>query len=318
MYKTILKRNTMDKYLINQLLNWEIEEEKFPIFEELINDMKIQNFELFVELDWQCISSMKFLTLDFIRIHFGYLDINILLTNQHFDEDFLIEMIENLLSQSEKDYNIFQILDMIFLKYKNLSVQFRNKYFPTKNLNKIKKSKKEKKIYNVNTSFENIINYIQDNYPNDYENLDMKALSSYKVLSSEFIIRHADKLDFKIIFTHQKIDADSIKSMNLFQEIPLAPLLTANNDLNFDFIRDLDSDLFENKKLNKQIRDKVLKGTLKLCSPERYNHTHWFRKTRKIHDDCIVNHPVYKVYNFDKYRTTFFLDVHPYIIQELS
>lgn len=310
MYKTILKRNTNE---IDQLINWKIEEEKFPIFEELINDMKIHDFELFVELDWQCISSMKFLTLDFIRMNFSHLDVNILLTTQNFDEDFLVEMIEILLPRFGKNYEIFQILKMMFCMYKDISIHFRNKYYPTKNFNKTKKIKKEKKTYTVNTSFENIINYIEENYFDDYNKLDMKAISSYKILSHEFIIRHSVRLDFKIIFTHQKVDIELIKKMSSFQDIPLAPLLTANNDLNFDFILDLKSDLFINEKLNKQIGDKIMKGSLKLCSPERYNHTHWFRCSRKIYDDCIVNHPSYKLYNFDTYQTTFFLDVHPYI-----
>lgn len=308
MYKTILKRNEQ----INQVINYEIEEEKFPIFEELINDMKIDDFE---KLDWQCISSMKFLTIDFIRMHFSYLDINIILTNQILNEEFLIEMIETLLPKSGKNYDILQILKMIFSIYKDLSIQFRNKYYPNKNINKTKKSKKEKKIYLVNTSFENIISYIQENYYDDYNKLDFKAISSYKTLSHEFILRHAIKLDFKVIFTHQKVTPELIKKMNAFNEIPLAPMLTANNDLNFDFILELNSDLFLNTKLNKQIGDKVLKGSLKLCSPERYNHTHWVRKTKKIYDDCIIQASAYKVYNFDKYQTTFFLDVHPKITQ---
>lgn len=320
MYKTILKRNTnMEKHIVDQFINWTVEDEKFPIFEELINDTKNHEFELFVDLDWQCISSMKGLTIDFIRMNFDHLDVNILLTHQQqsLTEDFFIEMIETLLPTSGKNYDIFQILKMIFSVYSdNLSIQFTNKYYPTKNFQKQKKVKKEKKNYIVNTSFENIINYIEENYYDDYNKLDMKAISSYKVLSHEFIIRHAKKLDYKVIFTHQKVDHELIKKMSGIKEIPLAPLMTANNDLNFDFFLELDTDLFINPKLNKQIGDKVMKGSLKLCYPERYNHTYWYRLTKKIYDDGVLNHPAYKLYSFDTYKTTMFMDIHPYITKE--
>lgn len=315
-YSKILKRNDIiDKEIFDELFKKEDTQERFPIFEELLIDIKIHDFESFVEFDWQCISSMKYLTLDFIRINFDHLDVNNLLTFQNLPEHFIVEMIETLLPRSGKDYDIFQILNKIFTFYKNLSIKFRNKYYPKHLHLPFQKKIKIKKQKEVRTSeeFENIINYIEENYNDDYMKLDMKTLSSYKFLSHSFMIRHAKKFDYKVLFNIQKVNFDVIHKLSLIDEIPLAPLLNANNDLTFDFILNINCDIFIDEKTNKQIGDKVLKGSLKMCNPERYNHIHWYRKEKKIYDDNVLTHRAYKLYNFNTYQTTMFMDLHPYI-----
>ena len=176
-----------------QMLSQETIIGTFPLLEELLRDMKHQQPHLFIELDWNSLSSIKYWSLDFIREFFEYFNVNVLLTCQSFSEEFLTEIV--LIT----DYNV-NVIKTIYCIY-NPTIEFKRRFILTCNVDKIVKIKKS---YKINKSFENIINYIQDNDIKEYNRLDLKAISSFKLLSQDFVSRHFENLDINILFNNHK------------------------------------------------------------------------------------------------------------------
>jgi hypothetical protein len=295
------------KLVINKQNKLVVVEDRFGIFEELVIDMEEQNPELFEKLDWNCISCISNLSIDFIEKNFFLLNIkSVLINNKNIKEQFFVRLIEDLLPKSGIDYDIFDILKTIFSHHKRLSCEFTNKYYCTKNLSKIKKQK-VKTEGNINEPFENIINYIEENYYEEYEKLDMKTISSYRFLSENFMIRHALNLDYSVLFTHQKLSKELLIKLSEIKSIPLASLVNSRK-YTVNFLLGLNPIL--DTVISKQISKMTIKGHLKFVEPETYDHIHWFRSSHKIYDDCIIQHKSYKLIEYNYSKTTFFLDIH--------
>lgn len=284
--------------------NFETFDGTFPLLEELLSDMEEQKPDLFIQLDWLSLSSVKYWSHNFIREFFEFFNINVLLTCQMFTEEFLIEIIEVLIPRSKNSINVNTVIKAIHSVY-NVSVEFKNKYSYS-DVNTFK-PKKVKKIYKVNTSFENIINYIQTNNLAEYNRLDLKALSSFKLLSEDFICRHFEKLDKNMLFTHQKMTNSFISMINDYNGIPFNCLLISHlRQLNLEFIFELNFKFLKNPKYLAQIQRNILNGTLDLF--ENNDEKYFFRNKTGINDDTTILINPKKTLIATNSLDTFFLD----------
>jgi hypothetical protein len=281
----------------------------FSLFEELINDTLEREPETFYNFDWCCISSMKGLNLDFIRMNYLFLDFNILISTQNMTEDFLIEIIEYILPKMNLSKLVtFDIISKILKIYKNtLSLTFVKKY-NVSSVSPIKRKTLMKKFEpKENSTFETIIDYIQIFNPEEYLVLDKLAISRYRNLSEKFILKHFEVLDLNSLITCQgkNMSFEFLKELNNLKKISIGSILTSKTDTTFEFLFNLGSFDEKSKKI---IGSKIMKGNLKMVLPETFNHVHWFRKERKIYDDCIIYPKNYKMIN---HTDTLWIDVHP-------
>lgn len=276
----------------------------FPLLEELLRDMEDQQPYLFIELDWTSLSSIKYWSYDFIREYFEYFNTHALLTCQSFTEEFLIEIIEVLIPQSKNEIDIFSVIKTIHCICKP-SIEFKNK-FPLVTGSKGTKIVKTKKIYKINRSFENIINYIQDTDLEEYNRLDLKAISSFKLLSENFVTRHFERLDENILFTHQKFSNSYINLINEYVGIPFNAMFISHiRQLNLQFILQLNTAFLKNYK--SQIADKITNGTLSLIEN---NDSYFFRNKTGINDDTTLIIHKRNTNAITSSLDTFFLDAY--------
>lgn len=258
----------------------------FPLLEELLRDMEDHQPYLFIELDWNSLSSIKYWSHGFVREFFDYLNVNVLLTCQSFSEEFLIEILTVLIPESKNQIDTNSVIKTIHCIC-NPSIEFKNMFpLATGQLKapKCNKNLKNKKIYKVNQSFENIINYIQDNNKDEYNKLDLKAISSFKLLSEDFVSRHFERLDKKILFTHQKFTNKFINLINEYDGIPFNAMFISHiRQMNLQFIFNLDKSFL--KDYQSQIQHKITNGTLELIENKQ---KYFFRNKTGINDDTTL------------------------------
>jgi hypothetical protein len=242
-----------------------IQDKKHNLFEFLLNCLKKTNIDDFVNLDWKCLSAMKGLSLNFIRENFRYFNVYILITCNNFDENFLTEILDGLIPFNETHFNMIFDKARIINVYKKtntyiLSEQFNSRVYPACNI--VYKEFKESNR-TINVSFENIVNYIKQEHPKEYRKLDVKCFSSFKSLSSDFVLTHIDNLNINMLFTHQKFDLDFIRKLNTIVDIPFNCLFISHKKiLSIDFILELMP--FEKILKHEKIIEKFKKNSLSL------------------------------------------------------
>jgi hypothetical protein len=278
----------------------------FPLLEELLRDMEDQQPYLFIELDWTSLSSIKYWSYDFIREFFEYFNTSVLLTCQSFTEEFLVEIMQVLIPKSKNQIDINSVIKTIHCICKP-SLEFKRQ-FPLNTTgpkgSKGTKSVKTKKNYKINQSFENIINYIQDTDPKEYSRLDLKSISSFKLLSENFVTRHFEKLDKNILFCHQKFSNSYITLINEYNGIPFNAMFVSHiRQLNLQFIFELNKTFLKNYK--SQIVDKIVNKTLSLLEN---NESYFFRNKTGINDDMTISISQRNTKTITSSLDTFFLD----------
>lgn len=245
----------------------EVNDSNYSLFELHLNDLKDNNPFDFYNIDWKCLSAMKGLSLNFIRENFKYFNIYTLITTNNFTEKFLIEILDRLIPFNEQHFNMIfdkaKILKVFKQTNKNiLSEHFESRvYEPSKNV--YKEFKGSKTLMNV--SFENIVNYLKQEHPKEYLELDVKSLSSFRPLSQDFVLTHIHKLDVGMLFTNQKFDLNFIKRLNKIVDVPFNPLFTSHIKLiSLDFILELIhfDKTVKNEKNMKKIKKSIITNVL--------------------------------------------------------
>jgi hypothetical protein len=294
-------------------INFETFDATFPLLEELLRDMKEQKPVLFRDLDWTSLSSVRYWSHNFVRDFFEFFNINYLVTYQMFSEEFLIEIIEVLIPKCKIPIDVNIVIKTVNCIYKNVTPEFKNKYTHVNSVNsknvKLNSVNKVKKTYTVNKSFENIINYIQDNDIDEYNRLDLKAVSSFKLLSEDFISRHFEKLDLNMIFTHQKLSNSFISLINDYNGLPFNCLLISHiRQLTLEFLFQLDKKVLKNPKYLPQIQKRIYNGNLNLTDSHNKDEKYFFRNKTGINDDSTLTIISKKNLINNTSLDTFFLD----------
>ena len=147
------------------------------LFEKLITESNELDY------DWKCISGMQYLSEKFIKKNIKYLDIQVLVTTQSFSEKFLFELIEDLvvtLPNPEKTKEtVVRILYTI--QRRKLSNEFVAKYPEPREVHEKNTSRASlKETTEYSDVIERIVNYIQDEHPDHYSQIDFNALSCYR------------------------------------------------------------------------------------------------------------------------------------------
>lgn len=248
----------------------ESSENDYTLFELLLNDLKEDKIFDFLNLDWKCLSAMKGFSLNFIRENFRYFNVYTLITCNNFNEKFLAEILDRLIPFNEQHFNtIFdkgRVLNVCKQSKKLiLSDAFNSRVYPV-----CKTVYKEYREPLINVSFENIVNYLKQDHPKEYLELDVKCLSSFRQLSYNFVLEHIHKLDINMLFTNQKFDLDFIKKLNQIVDIPFNPLFVSHiKQLSLEFILELIP--FEKTVRDKKNRDKIKKTILTNILPVTFN-----------------------------------------------
>ena len=184
------------------------------LFEQLITESTVRDF------DWKCISGIQYLSQQFIKTHLKYLDIQVLVTTQSFNENFIIELIEELILDLPEPAKIIDtVIRIVYtIQKKKLSEEFKFKYpfsadDAPKNLYTARKEKLIEPQYYADV-IESIVNYIQDLSTHEYNLIDFNALSCYRGLSESFIQRHLAKMNVSVLITHQKLTKECLSYIN--------------------------------------------------------------------------------------------------------
>lgn len=253
----------------------------YTLFELLLNDLKEEKFVDFLNLDWKCLSAMKGFSLKFIRENFRYFDVFALIINNNFDESFLVEILDKLIPFNEKQFNkIFDKARILNVCKQHtqfiLSDAFNSRVYPVYIVCNCvckyvcKTICKQNRAPLINVSFENIVNYLKQEHPKEYLDLDVKCFSSFRQLSTNFVLEHIHKLDINMLFTNQKFDLDFIKKLNQIVDIPFNPLFVSHiKQLSLEFILELIP--FEKTVRDKKNRDKIKKFMLMNILPSTFN-----------------------------------------------
>lgn len=249
-----------------------LETTNYSLFELLLNDLKENNSFDFYNLDWKCLSAMKGFSLNFIRENFKYFNIYTLITVNNFNEKFLVEILDKLIPFNEQHFNMIFDKARILKVFKEtnktiLSEDFESRvYTPCKNVYKEFKGSKTL----INVSFENVVNYLKQEHPKEYLELDVKSLSSFRPLSQDFVLTHIHKLDVGMLFTNQKFDLEFIKKLNKIVDVPFNPLFVSHiKMLSLDFILELIP--FDKTVKDKKNREKIKKSIIKNVLPINFN-----------------------------------------------
>lgn len=267
-----------------------LESTPYTLFELLLNDLKQDNIFDFLNLDWKCLSTMKGFSLNFIRENFRYFNIYTLITANNFDENFLTEILDRLIPFNEKQFNIIfdkaRVLNVCKQSKKFiLSDAFNSRVYPI-----CKTVYKEFKEPLINVSFENIVNYLKQDHPKEYIDLDVKCFSSFRPLSYSFVLEHIHKLDVNMLFTNQKFDLDFIKKLSQIVDIPFNPLFVSHiKQLSLEFILELIP--FEKTVRDKKNRDKIKKSILVNLLPITFNKS----SGTTVDDSCLYKSSVKKL-----------------------
>lgn len=102
-----------------------------------------------------------------------------------------------------------------------------------------------------NSTFEQLIFYMKNNFHGDFDKLDWNSISSFRFLSEEFIEAFHENVNWSIICTFQRLSEDFIRKFS--DKVDYKVLGNTHSDFTLDFI-------FENKsKLNmKTIKQKKI------------------------------------------------------------
>lgn len=244
----------------------------YTLFELLVNDLKQENIYDFINLDWKCLSAMKGFSLHFIRENFRYFNIYTLITTNNFDEKFLVEILDGLIPFNERTFNKIFDRARILRVFKETNKTVLSEEFTSRSYSPCKTVYKEYKNSNVliNQSFENIVNYLKEEHPKEYLELDVKCFSSFRVLSTKFVLEHIHKLDIGMLFTNQKFDLDFIKKLNQIVNVPFNPLFVSHiKKLSLEFILELIP--FDKTVKDKKNREKIKKSIVNNVLPITFN-----------------------------------------------
>jgi hypothetical protein len=274
-----------------------LEEPSYSPIENLLIEIQQEFPYDFTTLDWESISSMKNWTLDFIRDTFKYFNVCSLVSFQDFSEEFLVEILEELMGKGHTERQ--KVINIIHNKYNNkynntLSDDFKKNYLKAKHVSKIKKIKK---VYAHNIQMERVIDYIKDELYSDYHTIDFNALSSFRHLSENFIREHINMLNINQLLVSQKFTQQGLLSIKKYiKEHNIKSLISGQSGiLTIELAFELDifrvKNLFNNTRISNVDTDAI-------------------RKKYKILDDC---YPIEKSYKKYQYLTmsydTFFLDL---------
>jgi hypothetical protein len=107
-----------------------------------------------------------------------------------------------------------------------------------------------------NKTYEDFIYIMQENYPEDFDKLDWKSISSFRFLSSQFIEDFAEYISWTVICTHQKLSETLIRkfiSKIDFKIISITQLQNLSIDFMIEYYKKLDIKLIKNR-LKKLLR----------------------------------------------------------------
>lgn len=162
-------------------------------FETLISYIEERNFEDFENLDWVAISTYKGLSEEFMGTFRTQLNWRVLCTCQKMSEEFI-----------EKHIDLVDLKAVFSTQKERLSPRFVAIYIHRSFYRREKKARSTK-VWPENESFESVIEFIQDKFPEEIEGLDWTTISSYKGLTESFIETWAKYLNWNQLVTHQKL-----------------------------------------------------------------------------------------------------------------
>lgn len=263
----------------------------FSIFELLIHKMNEKDFGY---IDWECLSNMKGLSKGFIRAYFRYFNIKVLLTANLFDGKFIEEIFDKLIPFNEKKFKIVYDMNCLFKicvanNRKNLSDQFLERNYPPLAGRRFVKQKTKGTESVPNDSFELLVCFIKEIYPKVYFYLDIKNLSSYRVLSHNFIVYNIDRLDINQIIQNQNIDAELLLELKRVGiKLPLNALL---NKFKYTFsLQDLIyfcnfKDIFNDAASIIKLKENIYKGIVRCVS---FNFRNYILSKEGLRDDGLL------------------------------
>ena len=210
------------------------------IIEELLIQVDNNFPEFFNEIDWSSFSSYKGLSEEFIDRYSHLLNWKILSSQQLFNLSFI---------QKHKDK-----LDLRIMQISHSNLCASNPEFFSKNFKKIEKKKfkvrNNTRLFNNEQCFEFVVNTIRDEYPNEFECLDWKTISSMRFLSDEFIDQYSDKLNWGILCTIQKLSQETIEKHSdkvNWKSVSITQISRLDVSFIFKYINRLDLNIIKNK-----------------------------------------------------------------------
>lgn len=291
---SIQARQTLQTQIVP--LKLVLEEPSYTTFEHLLIEMHNKFPYDFMTLDWESISTMKNWSLKFIKHFFKYFNACSLVSFQDFTEEFLVEILDELMVPCcvyrQKAINI------IHKKYKfTLSDNFKMVYPKVKDL---AKTKKIKKVYTHNIQMEIVIDYLKDELYSDYPTIDFNALSSFRNLSEKFMLEHIGMLNINQLLTSQKFTKKGLLSIKKYiKEDNIKSLISGQKGI-LTIQLAFELGIFQTKDFVVLFKDTRISDV----------DTDAIRKKYKILYDCYPTKKTYKQYQYlTKSYDTFFVDL---------
>lgn len=167
--------------------------------------------EYFDILDWNTISVMRGLSEPFMDKFWPQLNHDSISSNQKISVAFIYEHLYDLNLKVVFSQGQNNIKDD-FIENVMIPLQVKNKKSKKISLSeRMKKMKGNQKPPVYNVMFEAIFEFLEKEYPADFENIDWIGLSRYKSLSVEFIRKYKHKLNWNNICINQTLSEDNIK-----------------------------------------------------------------------------------------------------------
>ncbi|HEY9703567.1 MAG TPA: hypothetical protein V6C58_14055 [Allocoleopsis sp.] len=200
------------------------------------------DFEL---LDWNAISSYRYLSDNFIRKYKNFLNWNNICTTQNLSANMILE---------HSKYINFNIVS-------NKDSMFKNKVFNT-NGEKTMKNTIDLKCINryALKNFEILIEFMEMNTPDDFNLLDWVSISRMRHLSEDFISKYKSKVHWGEICTHQNLSEFFIRRHIKYIN-PNALTTSQLKNLSYDFVVEnkdsgvLNTELLPKEKIIKRITE---------------------------------------------------------------
>mgnify|MGYP002133172837 CR=1 FL=1 len=167
--------------------------------------------EYFDILDWNTISVMRGLSEPFMEKFWTYLNHDSISSNQKMSVPFIYDHLFDLNLKVVFSQGHNKIKDD-FIENVMIPLQVKNKKSKKVSLSeRMRRMKANEKTTTTNVMFEAIFDFLEKEYPAEFENIDWVGLSRYKSLSIDFIRKYKHKLNWNNICINQTLSEDNIK-----------------------------------------------------------------------------------------------------------